>query len=162
MTKQIPLTQGQFATVDDWNYDRLMQWKWYAVWSPLTCSFYAVRTGKRPFRKQVHMSREIMHTPNGLVCDHIDHDTLNYSEENLRNVTYSQNAMNRRASRNNKSYEKNICVHGIGYQVQVKKSGLKTYRKYFKTLADAIAARDEALKKFHGEFVLNYQAQEGA
>ena len=28
MSKRIPLTQGKFATVDDEDYDRLMQWKW--------------------------------------------------------------------------------------------------------------------------------------
>ena len=30
MAKQIPLTQGYFATVDDEDYDFLSRWKWYA------------------------------------------------------------------------------------------------------------------------------------
>jgi hypothetical protein len=29
--KLIPLTQEQFAQVDNWWYDYLMQWKWYAL-----------------------------------------------------------------------------------------------------------------------------------
>jgi len=30
--KQIPLTKGQFALVDDADYDDLSQSKWHAVW----------------------------------------------------------------------------------------------------------------------------------
>lgn len=100
--KKIPLTQGQFAIVDDWWYDYLMQWKWYARWNPETHSYYAMRNeGKSPHRTSVMMSRVIMKTPKKMECDHKNHNTLDNREKNLRNVTTSQNQMNRRGAPKN-------------------------------------------------------------
>jgi len=41
--KLIPLTQNQFAKVDDDDYDRLNQYKWFAQWNEPTQSYYACR-----------------------------------------------------------------------------------------------------------------------
>jgi len=93
--KLIPLTQGQSAMIDDWNYDWLMQWKWYANKSRGT--YYAVRHEKINDRVvAILMHREIMATPKGMVVDHINHDGLNNLESNLRNCTESQNQRNQR------------------------------------------------------------------
>jgi hypothetical protein len=153
VTKQIQLTQGQVAQVDDWRYEELSQWKWQAQWNKYTRSFYALRSeGTGLFRKHIHMHREIAHTPKGLDCDHINHDTLDCQEHNLRNATRSQNQMNSRVRSDNKLAQKGICPHGSGYRVQVKKDGRYVFDKTFRTLDEAIAARDEAVKKFHGEY----------
>lgn len=91
----IPLTQGQFAQVDDWNYDRLMEHKWYA--HKFKHSYYAMRYGTmlNKHREYIQMHREIMQTPKDLLCDHRDRDGLNNLEKNLRNCNHSQNAMNK-------------------------------------------------------------------
>lgn len=153
MTKTIQLTQGQVALVDDWRYEELNQWKWQAQWDEDTQSFYAVRKeGKAPFRKAIMMSRQIMNTPKGMFCDHRNHDTLDNQEHNLRNVTNSQNQMNKGAQKNNKLGEKCISPHPDGYAVQVKRDGELVCNTTRRSLDDAIAVRDEALKKYHGEF----------
>lgn len=41
--KKIPLSRGQFAIVDDQDYEWLSQWEWYARWCPHTRSYYAQR-----------------------------------------------------------------------------------------------------------------------
>lgn len=41
MMKEIPLTQGKVASVDDCDYEYLNQWKWHPLKSGKT--FYAVR-----------------------------------------------------------------------------------------------------------------------
>ena len=41
--RAIPLTQGQWALVDDADYEWLMQYEWCAQWDKDTRSFYAVR-----------------------------------------------------------------------------------------------------------------------
>ena len=43
--KQIPLTQGQLALVDDEDYERVSKYKWQAGWRPNICSWYAVADG---------------------------------------------------------------------------------------------------------------------
>lgn len=93
--KLIPLTKGQSTMVDDWNYDWLMQWKWYANKNRGT--YYAVRSEKINNKATVIlMHREIMNTPKSMVVDHINHDGLNNLEHNLRNCTESQNQRNQR------------------------------------------------------------------
>ena len=41
---RIPLTKGQFATVDPEDYCHLIRFKWQARWCRYTKSFYADRT----------------------------------------------------------------------------------------------------------------------
>lgn len=151
--KTIELTQGQVAMVDDWRYEELNQWEWQAKWNKRTQSFYAVRTeGKRPFRKMIQMHRQIMYTPKGLQCDHVNHKTLDNQEHNLRNATYSQNQMNSRVRVDNKLGERCINARSGGYLVQIRAGGQYVFSKTFRALDEAIAARDAAIREFHGEF----------
>ena len=153
MTKQIALTQGQVALVDDWRYEELNQWEWYAQWNKATRSFYAMRReGKRPFQQMIQMHRQIMNTPKGMECDHRNHDTLDYQEHNLRNVTHSQNMMNTGVRSDNQLGEKDVWLSRNRYRVTVTKDGARVFDKSFPTLEEAIAARDAAIKKHHGEF----------
>ncbi len=86
--RRIPLSRGRFAIVDAVDYEWLSQYKW-------TC-----RGGANPYAarseggKIIWMHREIMHTPPGKVCDHIDAVSLNNRRGNLRNCTRGQNAAN--------------------------------------------------------------------
>lgn len=91
--KTINLTQGQVALVDDWNYDWLNQWKWYAR-KDSNGNYYAQRSPYPRGSKAIMMHREIMKTPKGLDVDHIDHNGLNCLEENMRNCTHKQNCAN--------------------------------------------------------------------
>lgn len=152
--KEIKLTQNQISKVSDHKFHKLNKYNWKALWSPYTKSFYAVRhEGKGIHRKMIHMHRQVANTPNALVCDHINHDTLDNQDHNLRNVTQSQNQMNRKSAQaNNKLRERGISRHGAGFQVQVRVGGKHAYCKHFKTLEDAITARNIAIQKFHGEF----------
>lgn len=150
--KTINLTQGQVALVDDWHYEELNQHKWQAKWSKNTQSFYAMHNEGWPFQQTILMHRVVANTPKGLQCDHQNHNTLDNQEHNLRNVTHSQNQMNSRVQSNNTLGERCICPHQNGYRVQVRKGGEIVFRKNFPTLDEAIIARDEALKKYHGDF----------
>lgn len=155
MTKQIKLPKNQVALVDDWNYEWLSQYVWYIRWDKCTNGFYAQRTEgtKRATRFVVYMAREIMNTPKGMFCDHINHNTLDNREENLRNVTRSQNMMNRKGANSiNKLGEKDIRRYDSGFMVRVRVEGRVVFCKTFKSLDEAIMARNEAITKYHGEF----------
>ena len=94
---RIPLSQGRFAKVDPEDYLWLAQFRWSAKISPH--AVYAVRTvqvaGKS---KRLFMHREIMNTPDDMLCDHMNHDGSDNRKANLRNCNYSQNNANRRSS----------------------------------------------------------------
>lgn len=100
MSREIPLTRGLVAIVDDEDFDWLSQWKWRALRA--SCKeekWYAYRTswivgaGAGP---GVYMHREIAQPDRGLVVDHIDYDGLNNQRSNLRITT---TALNVRAMR---------------------------------------------------------------
>ena len=67
--KEIKLSQGKVALVDDDDYEWLIQFKWFAHKDCKT--FYAGRTDRQT-GKQLWMHREIMHTEKGMQVDHID------------------------------------------------------------------------------------------
>jgi hypothetical protein len=99
------------------------------------------------------MHREIMKTPDGMKCDHINHNTLNNTRKNLRNATNSENMMNRKGAQSNSiSGERNITPRGNSFTVCVGLNGKTVFSKTFKTIEEARIARDNALKKYHGEF----------
>lgn len=147
--KLIPLTQGQFTKVSDCQFEYYNKWNWYARWDKDTQSYYAAR---HECGKTIYMAREIAKTPKGMICDHRNHDTLDNQDHNLRNVTSSQSEMNKSAQSNNKLGEKCIYPYRKGFQVCVQKDGKRVLEKFFPTLEAAKNARDEAVKKYHGEF----------
>lgn len=91
--KLIALTQGQFAIVDDEDYDELSKFKWFANKDRNT--FYAARVsydGKT--KKNIRMHRLIMGFPQ-LQIDHRNGNGLDNRKFNLRIVDTRQNGQNR-------------------------------------------------------------------
>jgi len=77
--KQIPVTKGQVALVDDDMFPFLSQFKWHDM------NGYAV---KRVGNDKCFMHHFVVGRPlNGLVVDHIDGNKLNNQRANLRIVT---------------------------------------------------------------------------
>jgi hypothetical protein len=150
--KEIKLTQGKVALVDDEDFEYLNQWKWHAHKDRLNY-WYAIRTvsGKR-----IPMHRQIMNTPKDRQVDHIDHNGLNNQRSNLRNCTRSQNQMNRKAFGKSKYIGVNFKSNKIVAQIHV--HGKKYHLGYFNTEEAAAIARDIASKKYYGEFAnLNFK-----
>ena len=105
---------------------------WGATWSPFTKSFYVKGwiTGSRGGTMLLH--RWLMNCPDGLDVDHKNHDTLNNTRENLRNVTRLENAQNQRLRQTNNSgyigvcwskgkgkWSASICINGKGKHLGV-------------------------------------------
>jgi hypothetical protein len=92
--RQILLTQGLVALVDDVDFEYLNQWKWHAL--KHRESFYAARnSGGRLNRKYIFMHRLILGlTDSKIEVDHKDLNGLNNQRNNLRPASRSQNAAN--------------------------------------------------------------------
>jgi len=118
--KEITLTQGQIALVDDEDYNMLMRYKWHAA----KCNniFYAVTT-YRDAGKQINlfMHRMLLNPQKGKIIDHIDHNGLNNQKHNIRICTYSDNAQNRKGKGNSKF--KGVYYRRGKYEVAIRDNG---------------------------------------
>lgn len=94
--KQIRLTQGLFALVDDSDYDFLMQWKWSASQESRGTKWYAVRrdNGVKIRMHRAIVERRGVKIPPGYVVDHINHNSLdNRFSVNLEVITQVENML---------------------------------------------------------------------
>jgi hypothetical protein len=158
--KQIPLTQGKFALVDDDDYDYLIKFNWF-----LNNTGYASRNSPRGSgkRKQIMMHRVIMCTPDELVCDHKDGDKLNNQKQNLRNCSYSDNSRNMKKHSNASSEYKGVSWHKATsmWQSQIEVNGRNLYLGVYEDeISAAIAYNNAALENFMDYSKLNKIPQE--
>lgn len=98
--KKIPLSQGQYALVDDADYLSLSKFKWFAL--KYRKHFYAGRSATINGKHfTLFMHRLIINTPPGFHTDHINHNGLDNRRRNLRIATPRENGMNRRGLQSN-------------------------------------------------------------
>lgn len=149
--KEIQLTQGQVALVDDEDFERINAHKWRALWNSGSKTFYAIRTSPRVNgeRHAIWMHREIMRASDDDDVDHIDHNGLDNQRQHLRLCTHGQNCANRRMQANNTSGLKGVCWNKEKCKWQ---AGITVNRKlrhlgYFFDKIDAALAYDAAILK---------------
>lgn len=162
--KEIKLTQGKSALVDDDDYEFLMQWKWQAVKRGNT--FYAERRQRVGLRAEdkgvsMKMHRMILNITDPLVfVDHKDKNGLNNTKINIRTCTRQQNNMNRRTAKNSSSKYLGVSYHKHTkrWQASMTHNGKAIYIGLFKTESDAAVAYDSKAIELNGEFAnLNFK-----
>lgn len=95
--QKIKLSKGLFAVVDDEDFERMNAFKWYASLESRGTKFYAIRritvSGKRVKVRMHHavLNMTSADLPEGHVCDHVNHDSLDNRKENLEIVTQTEN-----------------------------------------------------------------------
>lgn len=153
--KEIQLTQGRVAIVDnDW-HPILMQWKWHYL-----SKGYAVRKAATPKGQvNVYMHRYITSACSPRVVDHINRNKLDNRYNNLRIATPQQNCFNSKVQINNKSGYKGVSFDAKRNKyvaaVQFNKKQ-KTIGRY-DSAKEAALAYDKQARIFFGEFAfLNF------
>jgi len=142
--KQIFLTNGMHALVDDTDYENLIAMgNWY----------YSDRYAKLS-RAKPRMHQIIMNAPKGMCVDHKNGNPLDNRRCNLRICTRSQNSCNKGKPKSNTSGYK-----GVTWQTREQKYYCKLMVNkrviplgYFTCPVEAAKAYNEAALKYHGEF----------
>lgn len=148
--KEIKLTQGKVALVDDEDFEWINQWKWYAQKRN-----NGLTAARRDGKKIVSMHRVIMGvTDCNLFIDHKNHDILDNRRDNLRICTKAQNNCNIRSHRGSTSKYLGVCWcrRSRKWISSIKSNGIIYKLGYFKSEKEAAIAYNNKALKLHGEF----------
>ena len=143
--KQIKLTKGRVALVDDRDFSWLNQWKWCISNGYAARSIYMGGGRKNPKNKVIYIHRLVNKTLDGFETDHINRNKLDNRRCNLRTADRSLNTRNHPLRISSKSGYK-----GIDFYKRVKKWRVRiSINKktislgYFGNIKDAVKARKQ-------------------
>jgi hypothetical protein len=151
--KEISLTQGKVALVDDEDFETVSRHRWATLKTRNTC--YAMRKSGPKF---ILMHREILglQPGDGVKSDHWDGNGLNNQRVNLRRCTSLQNSRNQRV----RVGTKHSRFKGVSWKPDLQKCWIAlitinkrtTYLGYFHTEEAAALAYNFAAQRHFGEF----------
>ncbi len=152
MAKQLELTRGQFAIVDDADFTELQKWPWHATKNGKYWEVGCTSTlPGAPYKKS--MSRFLMDAKPGIIVDHIDGNRLNNVRSNLRLANKHQNGCNSDKKKSNTSGYKGVSKNAAGRWI----AQITCHRTFhwlgsYATKKEAAAAYDAAATILHGQF----------
>ncbi len=126
------------AIIDREDFDKVKDHKW-----GLNSEGYVV---SRIDKKMVLLHRFLLDCSRNKEADHINHNTINNSRNNLRICTRSQNNMNREFK--GMSYNKRENK----WMARIKIDGKQIFLGYFDTEEEALKVRRKAEKKYFGDY----------
>jgi len=155
--KEIELTQGQVAIVDDEDFEWLSQYKWFAHKNPRGSGFYAETKIKRKTVKMHRLILKIINSGDDVCGFHFDGNGLNNTRENLSSATKQQVTFGK----------KRPIFKGINilYKGVHKHKGVKTFQMKinnetfggFSSQEEAAHAYDKKARELFGKFAkLNF------
>lgn len=152
----VPLSGGQWATIDATDADRVRGRVWFTSRSSGGIVYAASNNPK------TRMHRLILGAKPGQVVDHANGNGLDNRRCNIRICTASQNSMNMRKPSHGKTTAfKGVCLISDRakkkYRASIKNAGKARHIGYFATAEEAARAYDAAALQHFGEFArLNF------
>jgi hypothetical protein len=160
--KVIKLTRNKQALVDDEDFDKLSKYKWTACLKrknpdklyELWVAVRGIKSDKtKTGRTNINMHQMIMGFPAKQI-DHINHNSLDNRQCNLRLVTPTENAANKRKQKNNKS-----GYRGVWFDKDLKKfrAAIRPHNKTihlgcFLTKEEAATMWNQEALKYWGKY----------
>lgn len=151
--KQVPLTKGLVALVDDEDYERVMRYKWCATRAHNT--WYGMRRIRIDGKRTTQMlHRFILNAPSGVEVDHKDFDGLNCTRRNIRIATHQQNNWNKRKRPNTSSRFIGVVFdrERKHWRAHIYLNGKRVWLGRFRDERQAAQARNAAALTYRGEF----------
>jgi hypothetical protein len=153
--KEIPLTRGLTAFVDDDDYDKVSPHKWHADHEGYACrkAAHPIKPGKSTtiFMHRVLLGLEFGDLRKG---DHKNGNRADNRRENIRIATAGQNRNNSRIAANNTSGFKGVCWNKKDrrWAARIRINRKSIHLGYFLTPEAAHEAYCKAALELHGEF----------
>lgn len=154
--KQIQLTKGYVALVDDADFEELSKSEWSAAVMP-SGHVYARRAKQRPSGTWTSefMHRVLMDAQPGQLVDHENGDGLDNQRRNLRFATATQNVANRHRA-TGKSGVRGVFLDvrklARPWRAYINVKTKRNHLGWFATKDEAVSARKSAALSMHGEF----------
>ena len=153
-TELIKGTLGQWATVNDFNYEWLNQYQWSCAFRNGT--YYFSRSDRSSGKKKtIMMHREILGiTDPNIHVDHINHNGGHNYLPNIRPCSVRQNAHNRKPRKGCTSDFKGVVYLSKWrkYRVLLKPNGVSRYGGLFDTEIDAAHKANEIMIEYQQDF----------
>jgi hypothetical protein len=150
MSKEIKLKCGGVAIVDDEDYERISQYKWYELYTE--GHRYAGCTSPNA-SGYGRMHRMVLEISDERIVDHVDGDGWNNRKSNLRIATPSQNMANSKRPRDNTSGVKGVWqLPNDKWSAKICVNYKQIHLGVFDTRDAAAAAYIKAARRYYGEF----------
>lgn len=101
---------------------------------------------------EIYFHKLITNVKEGLEVDHINGNGLDNRRQNIRTCTHSQNMMNKKIYKNNRSGYKGVYRDKGKWRVQLKRGGKRLYDGYFEDPKEAAIAYNTNAVIHFGEF----------
>ncbi len=146
--KDIQLSCGKIAMVDDCDFERVSKYKWQSR-SFKTGTWYAYNNWSG-----LLMHKIVLSSKKGEQIDHINRNGLDNRRENLRVCSSSQNGINRPHQKNSSSGLKGVHKYNYAgkWAVSIKKDGKSIYLGVFLDKTEAAIVYNKKAKELFGEF----------
>lgn len=153
--KEIKLTHGKVALVDDEDYEWINKYTWCLLLTGYAGSASMIWEYKT--RGIALMHRVILNVPKNQIIDHINRNKLDNRKSNLRIADPTGNNANKGLQTNNtlgyKGLKLKFYKDGTPkYEVIVRHKNIKHYIGVFKSKEEAALAYNEAAIKYFGEY----------
>jgi hypothetical protein len=151
--REIPLTQGKVALIDDSDYELVSKYKWY-VHHRGRC-WYATRKIRIDGKLiQQHLHRLLLDAQPGEDVDHINGDGLDNQRNNIRLCTRSQNVANSGLRSTNTSGYKGVSWYSRynKWMASIAINHKHITLGYFNNPQDAARVYDNAAQKYYSAF----------
>ena len=152
--KELVLTRGKVALVDDADFQRFNQYKWQAM--KVKHLWYAMRSIHVDKKLRIILlHREILglQHKDGIMTDHRNGNGLDDRRCNLRACTHTDNMRNRKTQKHSSVFKGVAWVKRVGRWIAYISVNNKTiHLGYFHDESEAALAYNDAAQKYFGEF----------